>query len=165
MHPSVPPGESGRLSRLDNESCFANSVFCKAVGIEHLEKDPKFFEMNVREKNAPELVAILDKVFLTRPREEWMRMLRAEDILCAPVNTISDVVIDPQVIANEYIVDFEHPVLGTTKMLGVPVDFSETPGSIRREAPEFGQHTEEILIEVLGYDWEKIGQLKDEEII
>jgi len=141
------------------------SAFCKIVGIESLEKDPRFIDINVREKNAPELIAVLDKVLLTRTRSEWIKMLRAEDILCTPVNSISEAVDDPQVLANNYIVDFEHPVLGKTKMLNVPVQFSEMPGSIRREAPEFGQHTEEILIDVLGYDWEQIGQLKDEGII
>jgi len=141
------------------------SVFCKTMGIENLEKDARFIDMNVREKHAAELIDILDKLFATRTRDEWVKMLREKDILCTPINTISEAVDDPQVQANQYIVDFEHPVLGKTRVLNVPVQFSKTPGSIRREAPEFGQHTEEILIDLLGYDWEQIRQLKDEGII
>jgi len=66
---------------------------------------------------------------------------------------------------NEYVTDFNHPVFGKSKVLGIPVKFSKTPGQITREAPEFGQHTEEILTEVLGYSWDDITKLKEAEVI
>jgi len=72
---------------------------------------------------------------------------------------------DPQILANEYITDVDHPTLGRVKMLGLPVKFSETSASIRECAPNFGQHTEEVLMSVLGYTWEDIEKLKDEEVI
>ena len=68
---------------------------------------------------------------------------------------------DPQVIANDYITDFDHPVLGKVQMCNFPVAFSETPGSICREAPELGQHTEAILVDELGYDWDDIARFQE----
>jgi len=67
--------------------------------------------------------------------------------------------------ANDYIVDFDHPQFGPTKMLGLPVRLSETPGAIRLPAPELGQHTEEVLLEVLGYDWDRITTLRQKQAI
>ena len=66
---------------------------------------------------------------------------------------------------NDYVVDFQHPEAGDIKAMGHPVRFSETPAKIRSEAPEFGQHTEEILQELDGYDWDKIGALRERGVI
>jgi crotonobetainyl-CoA:carnitine CoA-transferase CaiB-like acyl-CoA transferase len=141
-------------------------VLCRALGITELEKDPRFNTLESMSKNAVELVAILDKVFITKTRDEWLKILEnAGDIMFAPVNSISDVVEEPQVMANDYITNFNHPVFGKSKVLGFPVTFSKTPGKIAREAPEFGQHTEEVLIDVLGYTWDDITKLKEAEVI
>jgi crotonobetainyl-CoA:carnitine CoA-transferase CaiB-like acyl-CoA transferase len=67
--------------------------------------------------------------------------------------------------ANGYIVDLEHPQFGTTPMVGVPVRLSETPGSVREPAPELGQHTELILTELLGYDWDHVAHLRKKGVI
>jgi crotonobetainyl-CoA:carnitine CoA-transferase CaiB-like acyl-CoA transferase len=67
--------------------------------------------------------------------------------------------------ANDYIIDFDHPQFGKTQVVGIPVRLRETPGSVRLPAPEFGQHTEEILSALLGYSWEQIGQLREEQVI
>lgn len=139
---------------------------CKALGIEHLEKDPRFENMDRRRENCEELISIMDEIFGTKSSTEWRKRLKeAGDIIFAPVQTISDLVDDPQVWANEYLVEFNHRVLGPIKVLGIPVQFSKTPGVIRPEAPEFGEHTEEVLIEVGGYSWEDIAALKDKEAI
>jgi crotonobetainyl-CoA:carnitine CoA-transferase CaiB-like acyl-CoA transferase len=141
-------------------------VVCKGLGIEHLEKDPRFENMDKRRENSEELISIMDKVFITKSSEEWMKRLKeAGDVVCTPVQTISDLVDDPQVWANEYLVEFNHGVLGSMKFMGLPIQFSKTPGAARPEAPEFGQHTEEVLIEVGGYSWEEIVALKEKEAI
>ena len=72
---------------------------------------------------------------------------------------------DPQMLANDYIVDFDHPQHGVTKVMGMPVRLSETPGQIRTPAPELGQHTEEVLIDILEYDWDRLTELRKREII
>ena len=71
---------------------------------------------------------------------------------------------DPQVIVNDYITDVDHPILGSVKLADHPVRYSETPHSIRSVAPELGQHTEEVLLE-LGYDWEDISRLQEKGVI
>jgi len=139
---------------------------CKGLGIEHLEKDPRFENMDKRRENSEELISIIDKVFITESSKEWMKRLKeAGDVVCTPVQTISDLLDDPQVWANEYLIEFDHSVLGSMKFMGLPMQFSRTPGAARPEAPEFGQHTEEVLIEVGGYSWEEIVALKEKEAI
>jgi len=120
--------------------------------------------MEARHDNAKELVSILDEKFATKTRAEWMEIFKKENVIHTPVQSASEVFKDPQALANEYIVDVEHPVWGKIKMLGFPWTFHETPASVRREAPELGQHTEEILLE-LGYSWDDIAKLKDEKVI
>ncbi len=137
---------------------------CKALGIDELEHDPRFNSVEARSQNAKELVAIFDEKFATKTRDEWMDIFSRENVIYTPMQSASDVVNDPQAIANEYIITYDHPVAGKTKSVGFPWIFSETPASVRREAPEFGQHTEEILLE-LGYTWDDIAKLKDEEVI
>ena len=139
--------------------------FCKALSIQQLEKDPRFDSIENRGHNAEQLISILDKVFATRSREDWLRILEEVDIPCGPVNDYADVAADPQVIANKYIVDFDHPAAGQIKVAGIPVELSKTPGKIRMAAPEFGQHTEEVLQDWGGFDMEQIEQFRNEEVI
>jgi crotonobetainyl-CoA:carnitine CoA-transferase CaiB-like acyl-CoA transferase len=110
------------------------------------------------------LVAILDQRFLTKPRDEWIQILKGEGCIFTPIQTPLEVSNDIQAIANHYFINVEHPEWGRTKMVGFPWDFSETPASWRREAPAFGQHSKEILSE-LGYHSGDIANLKEEGVI
>jgi crotonobetainyl-CoA:carnitine CoA-transferase CaiB-like acyl-CoA transferase len=76
------------------------------------------------------------------------------------VQTVQDLPYDPQVIANDFITKFDHPVLGEVQMCNHPSIYSETPAGIWKEAPEVGQHTEEILVDELGYGWDDIEKLQ-----
>ena len=134
---------------------------CRALDICDLENDPRFNSIEARGKNAGELIAILDEKFAAKPRDEWLKILKQEGCICTPIQSPIEVSNDPQAIANNYFIYADHPVWGRIKMVGFPWDFSETPASWRREAPEFGQHTEEILLE-LGYTWEDITRFKEE---
>lgn len=142
------------------------SNFCKAVGLENLEKDPRFENLEVRAQNAVECIQILDEVFATKTRDEWIKHFEETevDLVYAPVQSIHEVITDPQVLANEYIVEFDHPSFGRIKVVGLPYKFSKTPASISRAAPEFGQHTEEVLLD-MGYTWDDIVQLKEKQMI
>jgi crotonobetainyl-CoA:carnitine CoA-transferase CaiB-like acyl-CoA transferase len=137
---------------------------CRALGMPELENDPRFNSIEARGENAKELIAIMDKKFATKTREEWFEIFKKEGMIHSPIQSPIEVVNDPQASANEYVTWFDHPVLGRTKVVGFPWDFSQTPASVRREAPEFGQHTEEILLE-LGYTWDDTTKLKDEKVI
>jgi crotonobetainyl-CoA:carnitine CoA-transferase CaiB-like acyl-CoA transferase len=141
--------------------------FCVALGIENLEKDAKFATAKDRRENFLEVTGILEKIFKTKTRDEWIEILLAEGggMAFSPVLELTELASDPQVVANEYIADVDHPTLGKVKMAGMPIKFSETPAEIREFAPNFGQHTEEVLMDILGYDWEEIAKLKDEEVI
>ncbi|MFQ5825790.1 MAG: CaiB/BaiF CoA transferase family protein [Dehalococcoidia bacterium] len=139
--------------------------FCQALGISELEQDPPFATTENRRDHREELIAILDERFATRTSSEWFSHLsNFPDLIFEVVSGIPDLPHDPQVIANDYIVEVEHPTEGPTKMLGVPVKFSQTPGRVGL-VPEFGQHTEEVLLDICGYSWEEIAELKEQEVI
>ncbi len=140
--------------------------FCRALGRPELATDERFADMGARAQNAEAAVALLDEIFASKPRDEWMKILREEegDFIFTRVNSVNELPDDPQVQANDYVVDFEHPQHGTIQMIGMPVRLSETPGGVRAPAPEFGQHTEEILLD-LGYEWDVISDLRKREVI
>jgi CoA:oxalate CoA-transferase len=139
---------------------------CRALGRPELENDGRFKDIKSRGKNAAELIKILDEIFATRPRAEWMRVLKeGGDFIFTVVNSVGDLPGDPQVLANQYVVDYEHPALGKTTLLGMPVKLSATPGEPRGHAPELGEHTEALMTELLGYSWDDIARLKEANVI
>jgi len=141
--------------------------FCRAIGRPDMAVDERFKDIPSRAKNRAVALAALDEAFASRTRDEWIATLRREpgDFIFTVVNSVGDLPDDPQVRANGYVVDFDHPAHGTLQMLGLPVRLSETPGRVRAPAPEFGQHTEEVLIDLLGYDWERIAALREQQVI
>jgi crotonobetainyl-CoA:carnitine CoA-transferase CaiB-like acyl-CoA transferase len=141
--------------------------FCRAIGRPELATDERFEGGYQRAQNREAAIAILDQVFATRTRDEWIAQLSESegDFIFTIVNSVDELPEDPQVLANDYVVDFDHPQHGPTRVLGIPVQLGETPGAVRLAAPELGQHTEEILLDVLGYDWERITELRKREVI
>ena len=135
-------------------------AFCQALDKPELEHDPRFERYMERMRNLQELYAILDEAFQKKTSSEWMALLQEADCICAPVATYEDLLRDPQVRANEYIVEVDHPTQGRIPVAGAPWRFSDTPAEIAPAAPELGQHTEEILQD-LGYSWEQIGALRE----
>ena len=151
------------LSMFQTDPFWTN--FCKALAIEKLENDPRFSTHERRTaENGPELTKILDGIFAAEDAAEWLTRLDGHNLIYTLLNDFSDMVKDPQFLENEYIVDFMHPSAGRIKIQGIPIQFSETPGEIKNSAPEFGQHTEEVLLEI-GYTWEEIAELKEEQVI
>ena len=141
--------------------------FCETIGKEELENDPRFDTAKSRNKNREELLPILDAVFITRSRDEWLRLLEEKGVgfAYAPVNEPGELKDDPQIRENHYITEMDHPVIGKTDVIGCPVNFSKTPVDLNRAAPAFGQHTEEVLIDICHYGWDDIEKLRDDEII
>jgi formyl-CoA transferase len=105
----------------------------------------------------------LEKGFIKKTTAELMDIFMAADIWAAPVNSFPEVERDPQVRHNKILVEFEHPVAGKFRTVGMPVEFSRTPGEIRRP-PLLGEHKDEILAE-LGYNEEQIAHLKESKIV
>ena len=143
------------------------SDFARIIGRPELAEDPRFDIMAHRSANAEDCIALLDEIFATRSREEWLQRIREDgaDLIYTIVNSVDDLPTDPQVLANGYVTEVDHPQHGPLEMVGLPVALSETPGSIRRVAPELGAHTEEVLMDVLGWDWDRIGELRDKKVI
>jgi CoA:oxalate CoA-transferase len=139
-------------------------AFCAAVGMPELEHDERFANALGRIVNIDALYALLDDKFLVKTTAEWIPVLESHDMICAPVQDYELLLDDPQALANEYLLTVEHPTNGPTQIVGFPWKFSETPAEAAPAAPELGQHTEEILLD-LGYTWEEIGALRDAKAI
>jgi crotonobetainyl-CoA:carnitine CoA-transferase CaiB-like acyl-CoA transferase len=138
------------------------SALCRAIDRQDLEHDPRFASHQPRLENHAELVGILDAVFATRTMEEWK--LRLAGIPCAPIQTLTEAIADPQARANELFASLHHPTHGYLEVVGPPFHLSKTPASVRSPGPEFGQHTEEVLL-AHGYTWQDLERFKREGII
>lgn len=134
--------------------------FVEALGLSYVLDDPRFQGVEDGAEVSPELLALIEDTFKTRTYAEWDAVFRRYGFIYAKVQSIAELRDDPQVIANDYITDFEHPDLGAIKVCNFPVKFSETPSSIVRGAPELGQDTESVLIDELGYDWDAIARFQ-----
>lgn len=137
---------------------------CKTLNIEHLQNDPKFDTPPNRAANSAELISIMDQAFATKTKAEWESHFKNFDLVWAPVNTIAEVITDPQIVENEYLVELEHPSAGKIKIVAFPVQLNKTPAKIKSATPSLGQHTEEIL-QGLGYTKEKIQELKEAGVV
>ena len=139
---------------------------CQLLGLEWLAEDPRFqAEGGPGPEHTVELINILDQAFAKKTRDEWAAILNETDINWAPVQDYAEALSDPQTIANDYVVELDHPNVGPVKMLGLPIKLSETPGKVRTPAPELGQHTEEVLTEVLGYSWDEVTTFREHQVI
>ena len=130
----------------------------KAIGHEDLIDDPRFRTNGDRMKHLDELTPLIAERMKRRPSAEWIREFEALDIAVGPINSIGQMLAEPQVAAREMVVEVDHPKAGKTKALGMPVKFSDTPCSVTRAAPLLGQHTDEVLRSI-GYSGEEIEAL------
>ena len=126
--------------------------------------DPRFATMSARRDHSAELVALLDVIFATELACVWGRRFDEAGMWWAPVQSTSEVLDDPQVRASGAFVDVPQADGTTAPGVASPVDFGDTPWAPQGPAPECGQHTEELLLE-LGFDWEAIGGLKERGVI
>jgi crotonobetainyl-CoA:carnitine CoA-transferase CaiB-like acyl-CoA transferase len=137
--------------------------FCRLIGREDLLEDPRFEDLAARGKNRDACVAELDKEFATRTFEEWKALMSTMDAPWAPHQKVAELIDDPQVIANGYIGDVVIDGEPRYRLPRVPVQMGGQPPELRR-APEHGEHTEDVLLE-LGFDWEDIAALKSDEVV
>jgi formyl-CoA transferase len=142
------------------------SDLCVALSRPELADDERFKDQGSRGANSEACVAELDAIFAQRPRAEWLEILaKGGDFIYTLVNSVDDLPDDPQMRANGYVVDFDHPSFGPTPNVGIPVQLHETPGSLRAPAPELGQHTELLLTDLLGYEWDEVTRLRERGVI
>jgi len=156
-------GQWIQMACIQGDRYWAN--VCRALDIRELEHDPRFETHKLRMENNLALIPVLDKVFKSRPRDKWEERLGKYEIIWTKVKTPSDVAADPTPWANGYFREIDHPAGKKLKVIMPPWQFSKTPTTIRSTAPEFGQHTEEVLTELLDYSWDEITVLKEKKVI
>ena len=134
----------------------------RVLGVESWEEDERFADRQARMTNMPALIAQFDELFATRPRDHWVDLLSRHELMAARVQDYVELEQDVQVVANGYIVEIDHPSGRRVKMVNHPVRFGAAPGvGVKGPAPEFGQHTEEVLLEA-GLSWEDIAALSEQ---
>jgi CoA:oxalate CoA-transferase len=138
---------------------------CDIIGQPQLKADARFKSNSLRTQNFQELYGYLNTAFQDKTTADWIVTLEAAGIPCGPINTVDKVVADPQIISREMIVETNHPLAGPVKMAGAPIKMSATPGSIDSSAPSLGQHTAEILGELLGMTEDEVEGLRQREIV
>ena len=139
--------------------------FCEVLGVPELAADPSFAANRNRLANRERINAIVAGRMRTRTAGEWLALFDAEGLPAGPVNSLDRVLNDPQVVAREMVKSFDHPIAGKVKAIDMPYRFAEDGTSIRSAPPLLGQHTEEILSELLGYPRERISRLRSECVI
>lgn len=168
-HPSITPYETYKCKDgyfnlgVGNDSLWRR--FCDAMELAEIKEDPKFAINKDRVDNRLELQEILDPFFAEKTVGETIETLRGAGIPCGPINNLEQVLNEPQILAREMVVDIDVPIAGPTKVTGVPIKLSETPGAVRTPPPTLGQHTEEVLESVLGMDEAQRNVLRDEGVV
>jgi crotonobetainyl-CoA:carnitine CoA-transferase CaiB-like acyl-CoA transferase len=148
------------LSGIQTEGHFEN--FCEVIGRKDLLDDPRFATSAARLANPRACIAVLDEIFAGRDLAEWTEALRAMSTPWTVVQNAAEAAVDPQVLANKMVTQVAGPS-GPYPLVASPAQFDGIAPSLRR-APEHGQHTEEILLE-LGRTWADIIDLKDRDVV
>jgi len=156
---SIYKGSDGKYFCLGMNREHQWPAICRVLDDQEWMRDERYAKLQDRIALRDELWEKFDALFSTRPAAEWVRLFSDADLLATPVNDYADVAQDPQALANDYITEIDGPDGQPVKMVGLPVIFSKTPGRISGLAPEFGQHTEEVLQEA-GLDWNEISELR-----
>lgn len=139
--------------------------FVAAGGEEQLATDERFCTNPARVANREVLIPLLADMVKRKSRQEWIALLEDAGVPCGPINRLDDVFNDPQVKARGMQITLPHPSAGSVKLVGSPMKLSATPPDYQSPPPLLGQHTDQILKSVLGYDDEQLSQLRQRGII
>jgi crotonobetainyl-CoA:carnitine CoA-transferase CaiB-like acyl-CoA transferase len=146
-----------------NDSQFAK--FCKVAHIPELGVNPLFARNRDRVDNRDQLVPILAAVMKTRTKADWLAALEAAKVPCGAINNMAEVFADPQVHARAMVTDWEHPLKDSVKLVSSPIKLSLTPVRADLPPPLLGQHTQEVLRNVLNYSDEQLAALNHNKVI
>lgn len=134
--------------------------FCEAIARPDLVDDERYATVFTRAQHSLEFIALLDSIFATKTRAEWGEIFDRFDLVWGPVQSVAEVVRDPQARALGAFAKVPHRTGQEIEVVRSPIEFGATPASVRHAAPELGEHTEEVLLEH-GYTWEDIAALKE----
>ena len=146
-----------------NQKLWVN--FCKLAGKSEWLTDPRFETNPKRVENRDVLLPLVNDLFPQKTCDEWMELLVGAAIPCGPVNNMQRLFTDPQVKHRGMIAEVPHPTIGTLRLAGIPIKYSETPGAIRRHPPLLGEHTNAVLAEALGISGDRVESLKARGVI
>ena len=163
-HPSIVPYTTYQASdqmiavAVGNDGQFRK--FSEALSQPGWANDPRFAVNSSRVENRQFLDKLVAEVLAGQPAEFWLGTLKAAGIPCGMINTVAQALQDPHTQARAMVETVAHPTAGPVKILGIPLKFSDTPASIRAAPPTLGQHSDEILQNMLGYDAVRIARLR-----
>ncbi len=160
-----PTADGYVILAVGNDSQFRK--FCEFAGKPELADDERFVTNDLRVRNRDEITPTLRQMTVMKTTDEWVDGLAPLGVPSAPVNTVPQAFEDPQIQHREMAISLDHPAAGDGKchLIGNPIKLSETPVTYRRPPPMVGQHTDEILEEMLNLDAEEIARLRDDEVI
>ncbi len=138
---------------------------CAALQMPNLATDPRFIDNALRTENHAELEPLLAAVLTERTVVEWCAVLGEAGVPSGPLCDVGDVFANEQVAARDMIVEIDHPVAGRQAMPNSPLKFSQTPINLETPAPLLGQHTDEVLSQILGLAEDEIAELRAEGVI
>jgi len=168
-HPNIAPYEAFRARDRWFALAAANqrqwAVLCDVIGRPELKDDARFATNGDRVANRPALVEVLGDAFAARDADEWLAALREAGLPCGPINAVPDVFEHPQAKARDLALEAEHPTAGSVRLTGFPYKLSRTPADVHHPPPLLGQHTQEVMTELLGYSAEEVTGLRDREVV
>ncbi len=162
-HPTISPFQAFQtrdhwiIVAIGNDSLW--SKFCKIIEREDFLDDPRFQSNRDRTENIKALAGQIQKEMHQKTTAQWMEIFSQAGLPHAPINNIRQICEDPVIRHRRMLVEVEQPTAGKVKIAGSPIHLSETPGKVYAPAPLLGEHTEEILRDILGYSREKIERL------
>ena len=165
-HPSIVPYQAFKAKDIyvtvgaGNDELFRK--LCNVLDIPELAEDTRFKTNPDRVKHRDALEEILQERLKTKTAAEWFQILSSAGVPCGPVNTLDRVFQDPQVLHRKMVEEIDHPRAGRIRLVGLPVKFTDTPAEIRTPPPVLGEHTQEVLQGLLGYDPARIEKLRAE---
>jgi crotonobetainyl-CoA:carnitine CoA-transferase CaiB-like acyl-CoA transferase len=170
-HPNIVPynvmaaSDGHVILAVGNDGQFAK--FCDFAGAPELAQDPRFITNEQRVHNRRALYDLLEKLMRSKPQSEWVEGLAKRGVPCSPVNNVDQVFADPQVRARGMQIAMPHPLAGKgdVDLIGNPIKYSQTPVTYRRPPPSLGQHSSEVLRELLGLEEDEIAALRRDSII
>ena len=168
-HPNIVPYQTFRTADGDiilacgNDNLFGK--FCEVAGCQALVRDERFATNARRVENREAITELLAEVFAQRTTHEWVEMLETAGVPNGPINNIRQVFEEPQAIARGLRFDLPHPTAGSVPLVASPMRFSATPVEQKLPPPTLGQHTDEILRDVLGLDAAAIAELRASRIV
>ncbi len=152
-HPNLTPYDAFKTSDGDIILAIGNDAqyarFCEAVGRAELVTDARFKDNPSRVANRAELKALLEPVMRERTMTEWMQLLEPLGIPCGPINRLDQVFADPQVVHRGLRIELPHPVAGRVPLVANPIRYSRTPIRYEKAPPLLGEHTDEVLRDLL----------------